>query len=480
MKPYVSFVAVSRNDNHGEDLNARTQLFISGLIEQAERYRVHTELILVEWNPPIDKPDLDTEFDWGGEHTYFSAKMITVPPALHRHYIHGEAQPLYQMIGKNVGIRRATGRFIAATNIDILFSDKFFKRLAREGLRERRVYVVDRVDVDKRIPQGSMEEKLSYCRKNVLRRHLRHGSYDERTGVCSEIYPNMPRVVQLTRQCWKEAAEIRTWFTYAVREQIYHWCRLRIHESLYLCALAFGRGLCAVVGSLTKRAPSLLVGIGTALRLINKHRDNPRHAGHVLVQRWADMFQRDDRVSQLSLLARQFRENLRRIRADHNEYLRVNRSNLREQYRALRGRHTAQRIFLDSRRNMLRLHTNGVGDLTMMDAASWKLLHAYAEYDTYSMHIDGLVVWQAYAAGMKQVVLTDSPIYHIEHAAGSGYTPENQDKLWDRLTELGVPYLHWESVAELIEKIISGHIDYRLSSKHWGLVDHELRTKILR
>ena len=48
---------------------------------------------------------------------------------------------------------------------------------------------------------------------------------------------------------------------------------------------------------------------------------------------------------------------------------------------------------------MLRLHTNGVGDLTMMDAASWKLLHAYAEYDTYSMHIDGLVVWQAYAAG---------------------------------------------------------------------------------
>ena len=50
------------------------------------------------------------------------------------------------MIGKNVGIRRARGQFVLATNIDILFSDELAKYLAARRLEPGRMYRIDRHD----------------------------------------------------------------------------------------------------------------------------------------------------------------------------------------------------------------------------------------------------------------------------------------------------------------------------------------------
>ena len=41
-----------------------------------------------------------------------------------------ERLPLFQMIGKNVGIRRSRAPFVLATNVDIIFSDALFSFLA--------------------------------------------------------------------------------------------------------------------------------------------------------------------------------------------------------------------------------------------------------------------------------------------------------------------------------------------------------------
>ena len=46
------------------------------------------------------------------------------PSVLHRRLKYADRLPLFQMIAKNVGIRRAKGQFVLATNIDILFSDE--------------------------------------------------------------------------------------------------------------------------------------------------------------------------------------------------------------------------------------------------------------------------------------------------------------------------------------------------------------------
>ena len=50
------------------------------------------------------------------------------------------------MIGKNVGIRRARGRYVLATNVDILFDDATVRYL-RDRLRPGTMLRADRYDV---------------------------------------------------------------------------------------------------------------------------------------------------------------------------------------------------------------------------------------------------------------------------------------------------------------------------------------------
>src|SRR5262245_45449385 len=63
-QPYLSIVATARNDNHGGDLLNRMQAFINGWLAQAKRHRLPSELILVEWNPPADRPRLAEALRW--------------------------------------------------------------------------------------------------------------------------------------------------------------------------------------------------------------------------------------------------------------------------------------------------------------------------------------------------------------------------------------------------------------------------------
>ena len=54
---YLSVIAASRNDNHGENLDQRTNIFIKSLAENCKKYQIKSELILVEWNQiPNTKP----------------------------------------------------------------------------------------------------------------------------------------------------------------------------------------------------------------------------------------------------------------------------------------------------------------------------------------------------------------------------------------------------------------------------------------
>ena len=145
LKPALSVVATSRNDDHGANLLARMQLFVQGLAEQAERFGFPVELIVVEWNPPADRPPLSSALRWETS-PHFQPRIITVPHELHDSYPNGDRIPLFQMIAKNAGIRRAAAPFILATNIDILLSDELFAFL-KGGLQPKALYRTDRRDV---------------------------------------------------------------------------------------------------------------------------------------------------------------------------------------------------------------------------------------------------------------------------------------------------------------------------------------------
>jgi hypothetical protein len=192
-EPLLSVVVTSRNDNHGGTLLRRMQTFVNHLLAQCQRHQLHAELIIVEWNPPADRPPLVEALRWPDEHSLCRVRIIEVPAALHQRFRHAQALPLFQMIAKNVGIRRARGRFVLATNIDILFSDELMQFLASGRLRPECMVRIDRMDVMTEVPvDAPVEEQLAFCQGHYLRRNARDDTIrlDPDGTRYTGLYPN--------------------------------------------------------------------------------------------------------------------------------------------------------------------------------------------------------------------------------------------------------------------------------------------------
>jgi len=206
---HLSVVATSRNDNHGGFLTQRMQHFTDGLIAQCKRHALRAELILVEWNPPAERRALAEELAWPQDCGPCDIRIVTVPRELHARLPHGDKLPLFQMIAKNVGIRRARGRFVLATNIDILFSDEAM-RFMRERLREGRLYRTDRLDVPTEVPRAQdFADVLAFCRREAFRVHAtgytlvrRDGRWDPSSplaGLLGSVWKSVRRVLAAVR-----------------------------------------------------------------------------------------------------------------------------------------------------------------------------------------------------------------------------------------------------------------------------------------
>lgn len=175
-RPYLSIVMASRNDNHGGDLNKRTQSCINSLSEQINRFKIPTEIIMVDWNPPPGKKLLHNII----KHKHCHFRSIVVPPEVHNQYSQAELFPLYQMIAKNVGIRRARGEFILVTNVDIFFSNSLMQTLARQNLKKGIIYRAFRYDAKPGM------RTLKEVQDNLIRINL---SYQEElcTNACGDF-----------------------------------------------------------------------------------------------------------------------------------------------------------------------------------------------------------------------------------------------------------------------------------------------------
>jgi len=168
---YLSIVVASRNDSHGGDTLKRMRLFLGGLLEQTRQYHFPVEVIFVEWNPPPNRPRLHEVLPKPGPDDCLNLRYITVPASIHQRYRLAPNIPLFQMIAKNVGIRRAKGSFILCTNIDLLFSDALFRTLASKCLREDTYYRASRCDVPETIDESwPFSEQLAWCERNIIRR----------------------------------------------------------------------------------------------------------------------------------------------------------------------------------------------------------------------------------------------------------------------------------------------------------------------
>lgn len=169
--PRVSFVVGSRNDDHGGDPRRRTELFVHGLAALAARVGLAAELVIVEWNPPPGRSPLRDALTWPADPGPLAIRVVTVPAGVHARIANADRLAFFQMIAKNVGIRRARGEFVVASNIDLLFSEELIWFLAHGPLDPGAVYRVVRLDLGLRdLPPGlDIEEQLALCSLNVAR-----------------------------------------------------------------------------------------------------------------------------------------------------------------------------------------------------------------------------------------------------------------------------------------------------------------------
>jgi len=169
IEPRISFVVAARNDNYGWNFLHRMQVFINCLLTLWKRYELNCELIIVEWNPPEGAPQLAEALSWP-EITRGRVRIIEVPAALHRRLPNSDRIAMFEYIAKNVGVRRAKGRYVLCTNADILFSQELIKFLASENLSPTCFYRIDRYDVGAQVPLDlPVDEQLRFCAENSVR-----------------------------------------------------------------------------------------------------------------------------------------------------------------------------------------------------------------------------------------------------------------------------------------------------------------------
>jgi len=144
-------------------------------LASAQKHGVPAEYIVVDWNPPPKKPRMEEVIrGWKLPAKGAGGRVVTVPPTLHDEVGGAKALSFYQMIAKNVGIRRAQGELILATNIDVLLSEGLWKRFKERRFSPERMYRSDRVDVGSSVlsknPAALKEQELFRATTRINRR----------------------------------------------------------------------------------------------------------------------------------------------------------------------------------------------------------------------------------------------------------------------------------------------------------------------
>jgi len=262
LQPKISFVVPARNDNYGGDFLHRMQVSLDCLSRLWREQGLSAELIIVEWNPPAGKPQLRNALR-PADSAPGLIRIIEVPRAVHLRRANSDRIAMFEYIAKNVGIRRAEGQFILATNADIIFSRELIGHLATAPLSPGCFYRIDRHDVGAEVPLGmTLDEQLRFCTDNAVRVRTAYGTFPVKCA-CSA---NLNTYRGYLRKLWPR--EAFRWFTMKFVLSIHTgapgdftlmsrdaWRDLRGYPELpsqrhvdsYLCSMARSMGLKQVI-----------------------------------------------------------------------------------------------------------------------------------------------------------------------------------------------------------------------------------------
>lgn len=148
----TTIVVTSRNDGYGGNLELRASHALNTMIKN------YDEVIYVDWNSP-DNDSLVNHLTLNGRgnlrHIQIKKSDIeNIDPQLVQ-------LPIVEVLGRNIGIRRAKSDWIVSSNIDIMPDN-----LNTSSLDEDVFYAVSRRNVPVTFFQSEDKDFFSYCKKN--------------------------------------------------------------------------------------------------------------------------------------------------------------------------------------------------------------------------------------------------------------------------------------------------------------------------
>ena len=182
--PALSIVVTGRHDNYGGDFNER---FLTSLRFNHARLAEHDvayELVLVEWNPVPASPYLaDVISRHCAEAGAPTLRPYVVDPEYHAAFAQNPQLGYLEYVAKNVGIRRAAGRFILITNTDVLLGRHVVETIAAGRLANGTIYRAARYDVKLGADQNRLSwEGLEAPQNHVMRPALEPPLFRGGTG----------------------------------------------------------------------------------------------------------------------------------------------------------------------------------------------------------------------------------------------------------------------------------------------------------
>ena len=130
----ISVVTCGRNDGYEGNWLERFERFLASIPRDFE-------LVMVEYNPPPDRPLLQDLYR-------DRATFYQVPAEFHNTLPNSNIMPIHDSTAKNIGIRRALGQYIVTTNVGVMFSHDLNLYLRYGEISRGAVYTAKRHDLD--------------------------------------------------------------------------------------------------------------------------------------------------------------------------------------------------------------------------------------------------------------------------------------------------------------------------------------------
>jgi hypothetical protein len=389
------------------------------------------------------------------------------------------------MIAKNAGIRRAQGSFILATNIDILFSDELMRFIAACSLEKGKMYRVDRYDVMPDVPvDASLDEQLHYCRNHVLRLNTREGTFGVTADGLRALAPHdiAPPDSGLNFGVgWfpveNDAGRLYRWAENDAEifvqppDDPRHVLSLELRPGP---GTNYGAFLLQVLDSGGAQVMEARIKEHCTVRLRLPLKPAVRNMFRFRVAGGGLPVTYDSRILNFQVFRCAWEK---AVEPESRTVILRSRSWASVAARMARTLRQAWQGKQNLRREVgpVHLHTNACGDFTLLAREHWFDLRGYPEFDLFSMNIDSVFCWAAHHGGAREEILPDPMrIYHIEHGTGSGWTPEGQAQLFERIAAKGLSWLDIKQVLSWAGDMNRLNAPMIFNQENWGLSDDRL------